>query len=80
MMLDRVEGRRLVAQFPDAVAVFVIGDFNYWSTVRTPMGRRSDGFWEASLPEDAEVGRLAYWVLEPGHIGGQVRWNDRSAA
>lgn len=79
-MLDVFAGRKLTAQFPGAIAVFVVGDFNEWCTASTPMQCRSDGFWEAMLPEDAHVGRLAYWVWEAGHVGGSLCWDDRAAA
>lgn len=80
MLTEGAEYRRMLAQFPDAAAVFVVGDSNQWCTGRTPMQRRSDGLWEVLLPEDAEAGRAAFSVCQVGHIGGELRWSDRPAA
>lgn len=73
------QGRKLVAEFPNATAVFVVGDFNRWGTGSTPMQRRSDGRWEVALPGDADPGRLAYWVWSADHIGGRLCREDWSA-
>jgi len=34
---------------PDAQQVFVVGDFNGWSTEATPLSPRSGGWWETTL-------------------------------
>jgi len=80
MWLEATDTRKLLAQFPEATAVFVVGDFNNWCTASTPMHVRADGLWEADVPPQARTGRVAFWVWEAGHLGGRLCWQDRSAA
>ena len=77
--LDAPNARTLLAQFPDAAAVFVVGDFNGWCTASNPMHVRDDGLWEAQLPDHARGGRIAFWVWECGHLGGRLCWQDRAS-
>jgi len=80
MWLEAPEARTLLAQFPSATAVFVVGDFNGWCTAGNPMHVRADGLWEAQVPDEAERGRIAFWVWEQGHLGGKLYWRDRAEA
>ena len=80
MLLEVDSGRKVLAQFPDATAVFVVGDFNGWCTASTPMRVGASGLWEVELPPGVELGRYAFWVWEAGHVGGRLCWRDRAAA
>ena len=58
-------------QAPDAQAVFLVGDFNQWNPMATPMKRSDDGIWSAKLK--LEPGRYEFkflidgrWCCEPG--------------
>lgn len=55
---------------PNAQAVHVVGDFNYWNETDLPMGRISDGVWEAWSPHP-QYG-CAYKYLITHHSGHQV--------
>ena len=47
-----------------AKTVFLVGEFNHWSTTATPMKRDSDGKWTASVP--LPIGRHAYKFFVDG--------------
>lgn len=73
-MADATSDRQTVsARFPEAEAVFVVGQFNRWSTTATPMHRRADGIWEAQIPRDVVPGTFAFFVWQPGALGGRLQ-------
>ena len=63
---------------PNARQVSLSGDFNGWSREQTPMTRRTDGSWEASLA--LAPGRYEYkfivdgqWIPDP--LAAEQAWN-----
>src|SRR3982751_4360359 len=46
MTLDGVDGVAFVVLAPNAKAVSVVGDFNFWNALRHPMRVRGVGYWE----------------------------------
>ena len=52
--------------FDDAREISLVGDFNDWEPARTPMRRRKDGSWAATvrLPNDH---RFEYKILVDGN-------------
>ena len=66
---------------PEAVEVFLAGEFNGWSTTDTSMERTADGSWVVS--RELPPGRYEYkfvvdgqWICEPGcdaPVEGQPR-------
>ena len=81
MIVETQKGRTVLACFPEAQAVYLIGDFNRWCTGMTPMQRRpEDGLWEAELPEGAREKKVAFFVFEAGHVGGRLYRHDVSVA
>lgn len=68
----RHNSQTLSAEFPDAEAVFVVGEFNHWSTTATPMRPRADGLWEAEVPADVAPGMFAFFVWQPGALRGRL--------
>jgi 1,4-alpha-glucan branching enzyme len=55
MTMDGVDGIGFVVLAPNARAVAVVGDFNFWNRARHPMRVRSNGYWELFIP-GARVG------------------------
>ena len=68
MLMQSLEGQKLLAHFPGAQAVHAVCHVNCCSTTTLPMAcREEDGLWEATLPEDMPwqtVGYLVYWSEE----------------
>ena len=50
MTMDGVDGTGFVVLAPNARAVAVVGDFNFWDRRRHPMRVRANGFWELFIP------------------------------
>ena len=50
MTLDGVDGVAFVVLAPNAKAVSVVGDFNFWNPLRHPMRVRGVGYWELFVP------------------------------
>ena len=50
MTLDGIDGVAFVVLAPNAKAVSVVGDFNFWNPLRHPMRVRGVGYWELFVP------------------------------
>ena len=64
---DGVPGFVFRVWAPNAKAVSVVGDFNFWNGEDLPMARISQGIWEA-WSENAKAGQ-AYKYLITHHTG-----------
>lgn len=71
---------RVTATFPTAEAVYLLGEFNGWSTTATPMRSASDGGWELELPKQAKPDSVAFFFWLPGQNKGQVCRGEPVAA
>ena len=65
-----------------ATQVSLCGEFNGWSPSATPMNRRADGYWEATV--DLAPGRHQYrfvvegpWIPDP--LAQENVWNQHGA-
>lgn len=71
-MVTRVGGKYAFRVYcRDAEQVFLLGDFNDWSTLATPM-RCDDGqTWEIEIPLAPGTYRYGYFIInaDPRHIG-----------
>lgn len=57
---------------PGADAVFLVGQFNNWSTLATPMRRLPSGIWQADLPAGTSVGRHSFFIFEDAQPFGRM--------
>jgi hypothetical protein len=64
------------ARFPLAQAVYLLGEFNRWSTAATPMSYVGRGMWEARVRLESELKRLAYFVWQGGHSFGKITYQE----
>ncbi len=60
------------ARFPRAQAVFILGEFNNWSTSATPMSPAGAGHWEIQLPMHDQPSRTYFFVWEKGKPFGKL--------
>lgn len=75
-MVTRDQGKVVVrTSVPNAQDVHLIGPFNNWSNLATPMTRRLSGDWEVTLPDDAELAGSCFFVWDRGRPLGRV-WGD----
>ncbi len=58
--------------FPSAQEVYLMGEFNNWSTTATPLVLLGNGIWEAKLSVTHMLRRLSFFVLEQGQRLGRV--------
>ncbi len=65
MTLDGVDGVAFVVLAPNAKAVSVVGDFNFWNALRHPMRVRGVGYWELFVPHARAGDRYKFDVTGP---------------
>jgi 1,4-alpha-glucan branching enzyme len=56
---------------PDAQQVFLVGDFNGWSTTATPMQPAADGHWHLTHALAPGHYRFSYFVIEKSWRDGR---------
>ena len=59
---------------PNALMVFLVGDFNHWREEALPMARKADGYWSAQLRLREGEFRFRYladglWFTDYGAFG-----------
>lgn len=65
---------------PTAQQVFLMGEFNGWSTTATPMQRTEDNIWQLSVSFRESIwqpkpeGRFAYFVVDRDYKTGRARF------
>ena len=57
---------------PNADAVFLIGEFNNWSTTANRMEYGGRGRWRVHLPAGTRLGAYAFFVFERGTCFGRT--------
>jgi 1,4-alpha-glucan branching enzyme len=80
MIVNHGSELKVRQSFPFAQAVYLLGEFNRWSTTATPMFYVGRGVWEASLTVKTGVKQLAYFVWQDGHPFGKVIYQDLDSA
>jgi 1,4-alpha-glucan branching enzyme len=66
--IDGVAGTRFAVWAPNAEAVSVIGDFNYWVRTQHPMHNR-EGVWELFVPAIGQGANYKYSIVSrSGHV------------
>ena len=66
------------ACFPRALAVYLLGPFNNWSSTATPMVEVEPGTWESRVQSRVPLERYAFFVWEPGARIARVVSRQRS--
>lgn len=69
-MRDRLQTVR--TRIPDAAAVFLVGDFNNWSTAATPMHHVGQGEWEIHLSTSQRIERFCFFVWRQDQPFGHI--------
>lgn len=72
----RDEVRTIQARFPRAHDVFVVGEFNNWSTTATRLVAIGDGLWEVRLSLGQGLSRIYFFVWEHGQRFGRLLERD----
>jgi hypothetical protein len=69
------------ARFENATAVYLVGQFNNWSTLATPLVNLGSSVWHARLPLEADLKGLGFFVWKQGaRLGRFVRQDEPAAA
>ncbi len=66
--------------FPDAADVRLVGRFNNWSNVATPLVHLGGWLWEARLPLEAELRDVCFFVWRQGERFGRLFHEDATPA
>ena len=69
-------GNAVRVRFSEASEVFLVGEFNQWSTAATPMRCAGDGVWEVTLSQGTSLGRFCFYVLARGQARGQIEHHE----
>jgi hypothetical protein len=64
--------RVIRARFPRATGVCLLGEFNHWSTIATPMVRVGVGIWEARLDASDRLRGVWFFVFDTGERFGRL--------
>ncbi len=64
--------RTIRLRIPHAREVFLLGDFNNWSTVATPLRHIGGWMWEATVPAGSAMKQMAVFVIEQGQAVGRL--------
>ena len=73
MVAQDQNGVTVRARFPEALEVYLVGSFNDWSTVATPMETRNSGHWEVRLPNGSDLRGYFFFVWDVGRrLGNSV--------
>ncbi len=67
---------KVLARFPNALGVYILGEFNNWSTTATPLRAMGQGDWEGNLPGRSEEAQVCFFVWERGQRFGHVMAHD----
>ena len=62
--MDRFEIYHFLVVCPNASGVFLLGDFNGWSTSATPMTKTEADIWQIDLRMAAGQTRFSYFVVD----------------
>lgn len=62
----------LHCHLPQAVAVYLMGPFNRWSTTATPMSRNGLEHWVAELDSQVPLASACLFVYEQGRRHGRI--------
>jgi hypothetical protein len=81
MVIHTDDGQTVLAHFPEAESVYMLGKVNRWGMVALRMRcRDEDGLWETGLPDDVSSAPLAFFVRRRGEIAGCICRQDYTAA
>ena len=70
--MDRRETYHFVVVCPNAEAVFLLGDFNGWSTSATPMRNTERDVWQIDIEMPAAERRFSYFVIDSRYRTGRA--------
>jgi 1,4-alpha-glucan branching enzyme len=65
-------GHVIHVHFPKAKEVCVMGKFNNWSTVATPLQHLGNWIWQVTLPLEAELCEMRFFVMNHGEYFGRL--------
>ncbi|MDR2885253.1 MAG: 1,4-alpha-glucan-branching enzyme, partial [Rikenellaceae bacterium] len=77
---DALQGWWFREWLPEAIDVFLFGDFNGWQRTELRLERGAGGVWSVFLPDAMYGGRLTHGSLYKMHIHGAGGWRDRIPA
>ncbi len=67
-------------RFPNAREVYLLGEFNNWSTIATPLRHIGDWVWEVTVPLGSPLRQLHAFVWEQGRGFGRLRRVDAAGS
>lgn len=78
MKMNERPNWKLRVKFPEAESVYLVGPFNNWSTVDTPMERTASGDWTTSLPVGEYHCPFSFFVWDHNATYGRVVRDDQA--
>ena len=77
---DAMSGWWFREWLPEAIDVFIFGDFNSWQRTQLRLDKGENGVWSIFLPEAMYGHLLTHGSLYKLHIHGKNGWHDRIPA
>jgi 1,4-alpha-glucan branching enzyme len=66
------DGYTIKVHVPRAKEVCVMGRFNNWSTVATPLRHLGNWVWQVTLPLEAELSDMRFFIMNQGEFFGRM--------
>lgn len=77
---DSMDGWWFREWLPEAIDVFIFGDFNSWQRTEIRLDRDANGVWSAFFPRSMYEGKLTKGSMYKIHVHGKNGWRDRIPA
>ena len=74
--MPRMETYHFVVVCPEAAAVFLLGEFNDWSTTATPMSMTEADVWQIDVELPAGQTRFSYFVIDQRWCTGRAPFGN----
>jgi hypothetical protein len=68
----RLDLPKFILRFRNAMAVTVMGEFNNWSNISTPLTQVGPDLWEVHAEDRSALGRLRFFVWDHGMLYGRI--------
>ena len=63
-------------RFDNAASVYLMGKFNNWSNLATPLTYIGNRLWEVTLPAEADLREIGFFVWQKGQQFGHFLRHD----
>src|SRR4051794_23403142 len=74
--MQRTETYHFVVVCPNAEGVFLLGEFNRWSTTATPLRKTESDVWQIDIEMPAGQSGFSYFVIDERYRTGRAPFGN----